>query len=76
MYVRFSGSVHMEPEQGKLRKEDFPLISSLCRVDKLEEAKYAGKAPKKLREIWEKSNLRENEVWEKQSEMRNRYLDA
>lgn len=76
MYALFSCSVHMEPEQGKLRKEAFSLISSLCRVDKLEEASMQENAPKKLREIWEKANLRENEVWEKQSEMRNRYLDA
>jgi len=55
MYALFSCSVHMEPEQGKLRKEAFSLISSLCRVDKLEETKSAGKCSQETKRNMRKS---------------------
>lgn len=51
MYALFSFSVHIEPEQGKLGKEAFSLISCLWGMEKLEEVNYAGKAFKKPREI-------------------------
>lgn len=55
MYALFSCSVDMEPEHSKLRKEAFSLISSLCRADKLEEAKYAGKRSQETKRNMRKS---------------------
>lgn len=49
---------------GKKKEKKFLLINFFWGMDKLEEVRYIGKVFERLREIWEKLKLRENEVWE------------